>query len=443
MQSYNYPKQGQKNALFEKVRNGEVRVLLGSTRKMGSGTNVQDRLIACHDLDCPWKPGYLEQRLGRAARQGNRNEKVHIYRYVTDATFDAFLWQTVEKKQRFISQIVTSKSPVRSFEDVDETALSYAEIKALCAGDPRIKERMELDVEVSRLKILEAGHKGRQYELENRVLSEYPREIKRLEQSIQGLESDAALRDAHPSPEKGFAGMEVLGRRYTEREAAGAALLEACRAARYTENMELGSYRGFGIAAEWDAFSQETRLILRGKGSYYLDMGESAGGMITRLENRMDNISRDLDNERHRLEAARRDLENDRAELGRPFPQEGELEEKSRRLRELALLLDLGGKAPDIQGFAQSVYELVQACLPGEIPEEVSEKGVVDGLERAVREGRFQRIQGLLAQIDRGPYTLTQKEQAHLLLEEMKLFSEKQAFLEQEKPPVRDDGPGR
>ncbi len=201
---------------------------------------------------------------------------------MTDATFDAFLWQTVEKKQRFISQIVTSKSPVRSFEDVDETALSYAEIKALCAGDPRIKERMELDVEVSRLKILEAGHKGRQYELENRVLSEYPREIKRLEQSIQGLESDAALRDAHPSPEKGFAGMEVLGRRYTEREAAGAALLEACRAARYTENMELGSYRGFGIAAEWDAFSQETRLILRGKGSYYLDMGESAGGMIPR-----------------------------------------------------------------------------------------------------------------------------------------------------------------
>lgn len=275
------------------------------------------------------------------------------------------------------------------------------------------------------------------------MLSEYPREIKRLEQSIQGLESDAALRDAHPSPEKGFAGMEVLGRRYTEREAAGAALLEACRAARYTENMELGSYRGFGIAAEWDAFSQETRLILRGKGSYYLDMGESAGGMITRLENRMDNISRDLDNERHRLEAARRDLENDRAELGRPFPQEGELEEKSRRLRELALLLDLGGKAPDIQGFAQSVYELVQACLPGEIPEEVSEKGVVDGLERAVREGRLQRIQGLLDRIDRGPYTLTQKEQAHLLLEEMKLFSEKQAFLEQEKPPVRDDGPGR
>ncbi len=439
---HDYPKQGQKNALFEKVRNGEVRVLLGSTRKMGSGTNVQDRLIACHDLDCPWKPGYLEQRLGRAARQGNRNEKVHIYRYVTDATFDAFLWQTVEKKQRFISQIMTSKSPVRSFEDVDETALSYAEIKALCAGDPRIKERMELDVEVSRLKILEAGHKGRQYELENRVLLEYPREIKRLEQSIQGLESDAALRDAHPSPEKGFAGMEVLGRRYTEREAAGAALLEACRAARYTENMELGSYRGFGIAAEWDAFSQETRLILRGKGSYYLDMGESAGGMITRLENRLDNISRDLDNKRHRLEAARQDLENDRAELGRPFPQEGELEEKSRRLRELALLLDLGGKAPDIQGFAQSVYELVQACLPEEILEGVSEKGAVDSLERAVREGRFQRIQGLLAQIDRGPYTLTQKEQAHLLLEELKLLSEKQAP-GQEKPPVRDDGPDR
>ena len=229
-----------KKELFSKVRTGQVRVLLGSTAKMGAGTNVQDRLVALHDLDCPWRPGDLAQRKGRIERQGNQNPLVHVYRYVTEGTFDAYLWQTVENKQKFISQIMTSKSPVRSCDDVDETALSFAEIKALCAGDPRIKERMDLDVEVSKLKLMKADHQSKQYRLEDQLLKYFPEEIEKNKGFIAGLEADMATLAAHPHPEDGFAGMEVRGDVLTDKENAGAALLDACKEVKGTEPVPSG-----------------------------------------------------------------------------------------------------------------------------------------------------------------------------------------------------------
>lgn len=223
--------EAKKKELFGKVRSGQVRVLLGSTAKMGAGTNVQDRLVAIHDLDCPWRPGDLQQRKGRIERQGNQNEKVHVFRYVTEGTFDAFLWQTVENKQKFISQIMTSKSPVRSCNDVDEVALSFAEIKALCAGDPRIKERMDLDVEVSRLKIMKADHKSKQYRLEDSLLRHFPEQIEKLKGCIQAIQEDMKTLEAHPHPTDGFVGMTVLADDLTDKDNAGAALIEAAKKA--------------------------------------------------------------------------------------------------------------------------------------------------------------------------------------------------------------------
>ena len=242
-----------KKELFSKVRTGQVRVLLGSTQKMGAGTNVQDRLVALHDLDCPWRPGDLAQRKGRIERQGNQNETVHVYRYVTEGTFDAYLWQTVENKQKFISQIMTSKSPVRSCDDVDETALSFAEIKALCAGDPRIKERMDLDVDVSRLKLLKADHQSKQYRLEDQLLKTFPEEIEKNKGFIAGLEADMKTLAEHPHPEDGFAGMEVRGDTLTDKENAGAALLDACKEVKGSDPVPVGSYRGFAMSVQFDA----------------------------------------------------------------------------------------------------------------------------------------------------------------------------------------------
>ena len=238
----------QKKELFAKVRSGEVRVLLGSTPKMGAGTNVQDRLIAIHNCDCPWRPSDLIQRKGRIERRGNRNPKVHVFRYVTNATFDAYLWQTVENKQKFISQIMTSKSPVRSCEDVDEATLSFAEIKALCAGDPRIKERMDLDVEVSRLKIMKADHQSKQYRLEDNVLKHFPEQIQQAQGFISGLTDDIQTLSQHPRPAEGFAGMEILGAAYTDKTDAGTALMDAIQDVTSEEPVIIGSYRGFGLS---------------------------------------------------------------------------------------------------------------------------------------------------------------------------------------------------
>ena len=330
-----------KKELFAKVRSGQVRVLMGSTAKMGAGTNVQDRLIAQHDLDCPWRPGDLEQRAGRIVRQGNRNEKVFIYRYVTEATFDAYLWQTVENKQKFISQIMTSKSPVRSCDDMDETALSYAEIKALCAGDPRIKEKMDLDVDVARLKLMKADHLSKQYRLEDQLLKDFPQEIERDTQLIAGFEKDIATIEAHPLPQEDFVGMMVGGKLILDKEEAGKAILAACKEAAKGMDAEFGSYRGLTMSISYDSFINKFQLILHGSVSHRMDVGNDARGNITRLDNTIAQIPKRMEETAARLAAVRQQVADAKEEAGKPFPQEDELKTKSARLAELNAALDI------------------------------------------------------------------------------------------------------
>ena len=333
-----------KKELFSKVRTGQVRVLLGSTAKMGAGTNVQDRLVALHDLDCPWRPGDLAQRKGRIERQGNQNPLVHVYRYVTEGTFDAYLWQTVENKQKFISQIMTSKSPVRSCDDVDETALSFAEIKALCAGDPRIKERMDLDVEVSKLKLMKADHQSKQYRLEDQLLKYFPEEIEKNKGFIAGLEADMATLAAHPHPEDGFAGMEVRGDVLTDKENAGAALLDACKEVKGSEPVPIGNYRGFAMSASFDAFRQEYTLLLKGKMTHRASLGTDPRGNLTRIDNALAQMPQRLEAVKNQLDNLYQQQAAAKEEVGKPFPYEDDLRVKSARLVELDTLLNIDGK---------------------------------------------------------------------------------------------------
>ncbi|MCI9165726.1 MAG: N-6 DNA methylase [Oscillospiraceae bacterium] len=336
----------QKKTLFAKVRSGQVRVLIGSTAKMGAGTNCQDRLIASHDLDAPWRPRDLTQRAGRIVRQGNMNAKVHIYRYVTESTFDSYLWQTLEAKQKFISQVMTSRTPLRSCEDVDETALSFAEIKALCAGDPRIKERMELDVEVSRLRIMKADYQFKKFRLEDNANCRFPTEIKNTEALIGGIQSDMRTLAEHPHPEDGFIGMKVRGRSYLEREKAGEALMDAIASVTETEPVEIGSYRGFTITAQLNAFGGH-RTAFKGAVEYTIDLGDSAIGNIIRVDNSLEKLPEHLEKYRAKLTDLGQQLESAKAEAARPFAMEAELQRKSARLAELDAALNLGGKSGD------------------------------------------------------------------------------------------------
>ena len=338
-----------KKDLFSKVRTGQVRVLLGSTQKMGAGTNVQDRLVALHDLDCPWRPGDLAQRKGRIERQGNQNEKVHVFRYVTEGTFDAYLWQTVENKQKFISQIMSSKSPVRSCDDVDETALSFAEIKALCAGDPRIKERMDLDVDVSRLKLMKADHQSKQYQMEDNLLKYFPEQIEKHKGFIKGLEADMEILAAHPHPEDSFAGMEVRGDTLTDKENAGAALLDACKEVKNAEPVQVGSYRGFVMSVSFDAFRQEYTLQLKGQMTHQATLGVDPRGNLTRIDNALAQMPQRLESVKAQLDNLYQQQAAAKEEVGRPFPYEDELREKSARLTELDTLLNIDSKAPGPQ----------------------------------------------------------------------------------------------
>ena len=335
-----------KKELFAKVRAGQVRVLMGSTFKMGAGMNVQDRLVALHDLDCPWRPGDLEQRSGRIIRQGNRNKEVHIYRYVTESTFDAYLWQTVENKQKFISQIMTSKSPVRSCEDVDETALSYAEIKALCAGDERIKEKMDLDVDVARLKLMRANHQSQQYKLEDSILKRFPEEIEKSKGFISGLEADMRTLAAHPHPEDGFAGMTVKNDNLTDKDNAGAALLEAFKDVRGMEPVPIGTYRGFQMSLTLEDFGKDYVLTLKGQMTHRVTLGKDARGNLTRIDNVLNAMPDRLQNVRNTLDATTAQMEAAKAELGKPFPQEEELRVKSARLAELNAELNIDERTP-------------------------------------------------------------------------------------------------
>ena len=369
-----------KKELFSKVRSGQVRVLMGSTFKMGAGMNVQDRLIALHDLDCPWRPGDLEQRSGRIIRQGNRNKEVHIYRYVTEGTFDAYLWQTIENKQRFISQIMTSKSPVRSCEDIDETALSYAEIKALCAGDERIKEKMDLDVDVARLKLMRANHQSQQYRLEDNLLRKFPEQIDAAKNMIAGLETDIQTLAAHPHPEDGFAGMEVKGDNLTDKDNAGAALLEACKEVKDLEPVPVGSYRGFQMALTLENFGRDYFLTLKGQMSHRVELGRDARGNLVRIDNALNAMPERVTSQKAYLDNLYAQVKEAKAALGKPFPQEEELRVKSARLAELNAELNIDDKTPmerlagDSDAVAKSTRPSILQKLRAPLPEQSSPK---------------------------------------------------------------------
>ena len=340
--------ESQKKELFGKIRSGQVRVLLGSTAKMGAGTNVQDRLIAMHDLDCPWRPGDLAQRAGRIIRQGNRNPEVSIYRYVTDGTFDSYLWQTVENKQRFISQIMTSKSPVRVCEDVDEAALSFAEIKALCAGNPLIREKMQLDIDVAQLRLLKSEHQSQQYRLEDNVAKYYPEAIEKHKGYLVGFRTDIETLSAHPLPNEGFVGMIVKGDTLTDKDNAGAAILEACKELKTGESVEIGSYRGFSMHLTFDTWNNEMQLRLKGAMTHEVVLGSDARGNLIRIENALADIPNRQRTTQEQLDNLCVQLEAAKAEIGKPFLQEAELIEKSARLALLdaELNLDSGHSVP-------------------------------------------------------------------------------------------------
>ena len=346
-----------KKELFSKVRSGQVRVLIGSTAKMGAGTNVQDRLIALHDLDCPWRPSDLAQRLGRIVRQGNQNPEVEIFRYVTENTFDAYLYQLVENKQKFIAQIMTSKAPARIADDVDETALSYSEIKALATGNPLIIEKCNLDVEVSKLNMLKANHLNQRFALENLVLRKYPADIAKLTEAIAGYEKDVAIAQAHPKTAEGFIGMEIKGTHYSEKEAAGRAVINACTELQGSEPVPLGQYRGFSMSLQYDAAHTDYKLTMKGAMSHTISLGADIFGNITRMDNLVDGLAKELERYRAAMQDTRTQLANAKAEMETPFAKEAELAEKSARLKELNILLNMDQK---------------DRTLMDEAPEEVS-----------------------------------------------------------------------
>ena len=335
----------QKKELFGKVCAGEVRVLLGSTAKMGAGTNVQKKLIALHHLDCPWRPADLQQREGRIIRQGNENKEVETYTYVTENTFDSYLYQLVESKQKFIGQIMTSKSPVRSAEDIDETALSYAEIKALCTGNPYIKEKMDLDIDVGRLKLLKADHLSQKYSLEDQILKEFPQKIAGLEQRINGYKKDMEHLAEETKPNAdGFSSMVVYDHAYTEKKDAGTAILEACKAMTSPEAVAIGSYRGFSMELSFDTLWREYHLTLCHKLRHTVTLGTDTYGNIQRIDNALDGLESRLKDCIAALDNTRVQLENAKVEVEKPFAQEEELATKSARLEELNALLNMDEK---------------------------------------------------------------------------------------------------
>ena len=333
-----------KKELFSKVRSGQVRVLIGSTAKMGAGTNCQDKLIALHDADCPWRPSDLAQRLGRIVRQGNQNPEVEIFRYVTENTFDAYLYQLVENKQKFIAQIMTSKAPARIADDVDETALSYSEIKALATGNPLIIEKCNLDVEVSKLNMLKSNHLNQRFALENLVLRRYPADIARLTEAIAGYKKDVATAKAHPKPAEGFIGMEIKGTHYSEKEAAGRAVINACTELQGSDAISLGQYRGFFMSLQYDADHTDYKLTMKGAMSHTISLGADIFGNITRMDNLVDGLAKELAEYQAALQDTCTQLTNAKAEMETPFAKEAELVEKSVRLKELNILLNMDQK---------------------------------------------------------------------------------------------------
>ena len=341
--------EAKKKELFGKVRSGQIRVLLGSTQKMGAGTNVQTKLVALHHLDCPWRPSDLQQREGRIIRQGNENPEVDIYTYVTENTFDSYLYQLVEGKQKFIGQIMTSKSPVRSAEDIDETALSYAEIKALCAGNPHIKEKMDLDIDVSRLKLLKANHLSQRYALEDQIIKEFPQKIKSLEQRIEGYTADMAQLAQNTLPnEDGFSPMIMAGGTVTDKKAAGEAIIGLCKSMTNPDPIHIGEYRGFDMELFFDSFSREYKITLKHELRHTVTLGTDIFGNIQRLDNALNSFQEKLTACEAQLENTKVQLENAKLEVQKPFPQEEELKTKTARLNELNAMLNLDKRENEI-----------------------------------------------------------------------------------------------
>ena len=344
---HNADTEAKKAALFSKVRSGDVRVLLGSTAKMGAGTNVQSRLVAVHHLDVGWKPSDMTQRNGRIIRQGNMNKEVKVFNYVTEGTFDSYLFQTLENKQRFISQIMTSKSPVRSCEDVDEQALSYAEIKALCAGNPLIKEKMDLDVQVAKLKVLKADHQSQKFRLQDKLLTKFPADIRETNAYIAGVKADAQLAAAHPQVQEGFCGMTIKGVTYDEKKTAGERLVLACSELPNAEEKVIGSYRGFELSLRFDTYRSEYQAILKGERRYPVALGTDPLGNIIRLDNSLNNFPERINSAENELATLHQQQAAAQIEVEKPFPQEEELAEKSARLAELNAQLDVDEKSHD------------------------------------------------------------------------------------------------
>ena len=342
---HNADTEAKKAALFSKVRSGDVRVLLGSTAKMGAGTNVQSRLVAVHHLDVGWKPSDMTQRNGRIIRQGNMNKEVRVFNYVTEGTFDSYLFQTLENKQRFISQIMTSKSPVRSCEDVDEQALSYAEIKALCAGNPLIKEKMDLDVQVAKLKVLKADHQSQKFRLQDKLLTKFPADIRETNAYIAGVKADAQLAAAHPQVQEGFCGMTIKGVTYDEKKTAGERLVLACSELPNAEEKVIGSYRGFELSLRFDTFRSEYQALLKGQRKYTVPLGTDPLGNIIRLDNSLNNFPERITAAENELTTLYQQRAAAQIEVEKPFPQEEELAEKSARLAELNAQLDVDEKS--------------------------------------------------------------------------------------------------
>lgn len=351
-----------KQDLFNKVRRGQVRVLIGSTQKMGAGTNCQDRLIALHDLDCPWRPSDLIQRSGRIIRQGNKNPEVDIYRYVTEGTFDAYLYQLVENKQRFISQIMTSKTPVRFAEDIDETALSYAEIKALAAGNPDIIEKTELDTQVAKLKLLKQNYLSEKYELEDKVIKYYPNEIKRLENRIEDMKEDIEVFNNNNTPDNSFDKMNIKGTDFTERKEAGEKIIEICKSMTNPEPLEIGEYKGFKIILSFDTIDRKFYASMKNNLSYKTELGSDPSGNITRIDNVLNGIETRLSSIENNLEDTKKNYESAKKEIEKPFPQEEELKTKSKRLDELNIKLNLNNKDKEIIDDGNDISDDSQDC---------------------------------------------------------------------------------
>ena len=404
---HEYNTETKKADLFAKVRAGQVRILMGSTPKLGAGTNVQDRLIALHHLDCPWKPSDLEQQEGRILRQGNQNDKVKIFRYVTENTFDAYMWQILENKQKFISQIMTSKSPVRACEDVDDTALSYAEIKALATGNPYIKEKMDLDVQVSKLKLLKANHTSQIYRLESDIAKNFPVQISALKERIAGMQVDSQVVKSVDIQDNDTFAMTVGNVLYEDKKEAGEALIAACAGLKtVSTGGKVGEYHGFTLSASYNMFSNAFELTIKGKCSYKLEIGKDPIGNMQRIHNTLSSIDRKLTESEQKLETVQQQLATAQEEVKKPFPKETELNEKIERLSELNALLNMDEKGNET---IMADEDIGREGNSTDSRDAVEEKELPETADRIHKPSILERLKQEKAQQNTAEQTVTQK----------------------------------